>query len=361
MFRISFDPVWHVRRTDTEGDTQETRQLLRLLAGIENSGSIAAASRDLRLSYRHAWGLLRDAEAMFGGEILEKQPGRGTRLSALGRVLLRADERVRARLTPTLETLASELEAELRRELATERMPVRLFASHGFAVETLVETLGAAETAVELSYRNGMEALAALARRECDLAGFHVPVGRFEAEAAARSMRWLNPATHVLVHLTVRTQGLLLAAGNPKRVRGLRDLADGRIRFVNRQPGSGTRMLLEQMLQTEGLDCQRIRGFDSSEFTHAAVAAYVSSGMADAGFGVEAAARRFGLDFIPLARERYFFAAERAALERGPCATVLDILRSPAFRQRVAALPGYDSVATGQVMEIEEAFPGGRR
>lgn len=356
MFRINFEAAWQVRRSGDTAAAREMAQLLRLLAGIESSGSIASASRAMKLSYRHAWGMLRDAQALFGADLLEKQPGRGTRLSALGRLLLRADERARARLTPTLESLASELEAELRRALSSGRNSLRLFASHGFAVQALVEALNSVEAPLELSYRNSLEALAALARDECDFAGFHVPIGAFEAQAVERYMRWLDPARHALIHLAVRRQGLLVARGNPRGIAGLRDLAAGGVRFVNRQPGSGTRMLLELMLDAAGIGPGAINGFNTSEFTHAAVAAFVASGMADVGFGIEAAARRFGLDFIPLAAERYFFAAGTATLDTPRCAEVLAILGSPGFAARVAQLPGYDSSGIGRVLTVSEAF-----
>jgi len=357
MFKIAIQPGWQIQGTDASaGPAFDTALLLRLLAGIRASGSIAAAGRLEGLSYRHVWGLLRSAEELFGTPLLEKQPGRGTQLSHLGMVLLLAEDRIRARLSPTLDSLASELEAEIRKAVAPDRAPLRLYASHGFAVAALVDWINAANMPVELRYRNSTEAVAALARGECDLAGFHVPLGEFEGEAVRQYSQWLDPSKHVLVQLALRAQGLCVAPGNPKRIVELADLVRPGVRFVNRQAGSGTRMLLELMLGRDRVLPQDINGFDSTEFTHAAVAAYIASDMADVGFGIETAARRFGLDFVPLVTERYFFAVEQGPLKARRLDEVLTILRSPGFVQRLEALPGYEPVRTGEVLTLAQAF-----
>ncbi|AZG06975.1 LysR family transcriptional regulator [Pigmentiphaga sp. H8] len=359
MFKIAIQPGWHIQGTGAESSSAvDTSLLLRLLASIRESGSIAAAGRLEGLSYRHVWGLLRSAEQLFGTPLLEKRPGKGTRLSHLGTVLLLAEDRIRARLSPTLDSLASELEAEIRKAVAPERSPLRLYASHGFAVAALVDWINTAQMPVELRYRNSTEAVAALARGECDLAGFHVPIGPFEQDAVRQYLQWLDPRKHVLVQLALRVQGLCVAPGNPKRIRALGDLARPGVRFVNRQAGSGTRMLLELMLARDQVPQQAINGFDSTEFTHAAVAAYIASGMADVGFGIETAARRFGLDFVPLVTERYFFAVEQSALDARRLDDVLAILKAPGFIRRLEALPGYEPVATGEVLTLARAFGG---
>ncbi len=122
---------------------------------------------------------------------------------------------------------------------------------------------------------------------------------------------WLKPDTHCLIHLAVRSQGLFVRMGNPLGVHAMEDLMRREVRFVNRQVGSGTRLLLDLILAARGIDPARIEGYNNGEFTHAAVAAYIGSGMADVGFGVETAARRFGLEFVPVLKERYFFAIEK--------------------------------------------------
>lgn len=332
----------------------------RRLAGAafrgSGGGSIAQAGRELGLSYRHAWGLIRQAEQVFGHRLLHSGRGQGSTLTPLGQRLVWADARVGARLQPLLASLASELEAELGHAQRRPRTSLRLHASHGFAVAALCEQLATRRLPVALTYRNSLEAVAALAQGDCDLAGFHVPLGRFEASAAQRYLHWLRPGEHALVHLAVRTQGLFVAPSNPLKLRQLSDLARPGLRFVNRPEGSGTRFLTDLLLQHQGIERRRINGYDHTEFTHAAVAAFVASGMADVGIGVQTAADRFGLHFIPLLKERNFFAVNTVSLRRREFAPVWATLQSPAFRSQVAALKGYDAARTGDVLPIEGAF-----
>jgi molybdate-binding protein len=133
----------------------------------------------------------------------------------------------------------------------------------------------------------------------------------------------------------------------------LQDLVDRKARFVNRDHDSGTRLLFDQLLALHKIDETKIVGAQQMEFTHAAVAAYVASGMADASFGVEAAARQFGLDFVRMLTEDYFFICKRAFLETEPMQRVLDIM-APRVHQAIAALPGYIAVNTAAVSTVKD-------
>ena len=149
---------------------------------------------------------------------------------------------------PTLESMASELQEELARLLPESGPHLRLHASHGFAVESLMQRMGGG-AGLELRYRTAIEALASLERGECDLAGFQVPLGEFEEPIMARYAQWLHADDYLLIHLAVRNTGLFVVAGNPKNIHGIADLARGDVRFVNRQIGSSTRHLISLMLQ----------------------------------------------------------------------------------------------------------------
>ena len=148
-----------------------------------------------------------------------------------------------------------------------------------------------------------------------------------------------------------------MARGNPKRIRALADLVSGRVRFLNRQPGSGTRLLLDLLLQHAHVDTRAIEGYEILEYTHAAVAAYVGSGMADAGFGLEVPARRFGLDFVPLVTERYFFICRNEFLNEPAMQQFNAVLADAQFRAQVALLPGYDPGEAGRLQAAREAYP----
>ena len=355
MFKISIQPAWRVTR-DEEVELA-LPGLLALLAAIDELGQIEQACAHLKVSYRHGWGLLRTGEEVFGTPLVSKTRGRGTSLTALGKKLLWADKRIAARLAPTLDSLASELETELMKDIEHRKQILRVHASHGFAVETLRGHLVEAAIPVELKYCGSLDAVAALARGDCDVAGFHVPLGKFEAAAWEQYRRWLKPKKHRLIHLAVRQQGLFVPPGNPKNITGLDDLVRKDVVFVNRQPGSGTRILLDLLLDERGLDNDQIHGFRNAELTHAAVAAYIASGMADVGFGVHTAAHRFHLDFVPIADERYFIACNASMMKSDAVRGMLEIMQHENFHAVVDRLPGYDSTDAGQQLTLDQAIP----
>ncbi|MEY4208630.1 MAG: hypothetical protein RLZZ20_1782 [Pseudomonadota bacterium] len=354
MFKVRISPHWEIRRA--ESTALDTAVLLSLLRAIEETGSIARAAQTVGLSYRYAWGLLREAESLFGYSLMQTGRGRGTSLSPLAEKLIWADRRIAARLTPTLDSLASELETELGKTLGNTGSVTRLDASHGFAVAAFLKQAGESGLPIDLRYRNSSDAVAALSRGESDLAGFHVPLGEFESLTMERYRRWLDPKAHKLIHLAVREQGLFVNPGNPLGIVAITDLARDHVRFVNRQAGSGTRTLLELLLERQSILPSQVSGFENTEFTHSAVAAFIASGMADVGFGVQTAAERFKLDFIPLVRERYFFAVKAETLEQPQMKQLVSVLCSSSFRDAVNQLPGYDASDTGKILTLPEAF-----
>jgi molybdate transport repressor ModE-like protein len=354
MNKVSIKPVWTI--SAAQGDSLSPR-LLELLAQVSDHGSLSGACRHSGASYRHAWNLVRQGEQQLGAALLHMERGKGSALTPLGDKLVWAGHRIAARLTPMLETLASELEVEIGRMLSSQGDLLRVHASHGFAIEKLLDTLIAGQVPVERKYVGTQEALAALHDGACDLAGFHVPEGEFEARTLAHYRRWLDPALNRIVHIATRHQGLMLAPGNPLKIYGVRDLVRPGLRFVNRQHGSGTRLLLDCLLDAAGVDANDIAGYEQGEYTHAAVAAYVASGMADAGFGVETPARRFKLDFMPVATERYFLLCREATLAKPQLQSMLAVLRSADYQHAVGELPGYVPVRCGEVETLARAFP----
>ncbi len=232
-----------------------------------------------------------------------------------------------------------------------------MHASHGYAIELLRNFLARRNVSIDLKYRGSMEALASLAGDNCELAGFHVPLGELQREVLGFYVKWLDPARHVLMHLSTRRQGIMTAAGNPKTVFALADLAKPGLRFINRQFGSGTRILLDLLLKREGIDSGAIGGYDTGEFTHSAVASCVASGLADAAFGVETGAREFDLDFIPVLSERYFLICPADALRSPQIRRLREAAQSKQFRAEAARLPGIDVTQAGAVLQLDEAFP----
>ncbi len=352
MYKVSIEPHWRISHDRKQA--MDTAMLLKLLDAIQNAGTILQAAKEMKLSYRHAWGLLREAESVFGTPLLEKNRGRGTTLTRFASTLLWADKRISARLSAILESLSSELEIELAKSVYTYLQSLRLCASHGFAVSTLMENIIRQELSVNLRYQNSMESLASLAQGDCEIAGFHLPVMIEDAETLQPFLRYLSNDAHLLIHLANLEQGLLIARGNPKRILSFRDLTKDNVRFVNRQSGSSTRQLFESMLAKNGIDSSKINGFETTEFTHAAVAAYIASNMADVGFGVETAARRFGLDFVPLVKERYFFAIPKDMLQNPTMREILAIMGSRQFSLEINQLGGYDATDTGRIYSVDD-------
>jgi putative molybdopterin biosynthesis protein len=356
MPQIEIRPSWVF--TDEAGRTVD-HQLFALLDAIHETGKLTQAAERVGLSYRHAWNSLGKWAQFFGSALVIMEKGKGARLSALGEKLLWAQARARARLSPQLENLASELNLEVERALTAPHPTLRLHASHGYAVAELPELIRTdGRIGLDLQYLPATDALASLSRGACDLAGFHVPEGTPGARALDLYGQWLDLRQHRLIHLVRRQQGLFVKPGNPKGIVSLQDLARPGVRFINRQRGSGTRLLLDTLLEQGGVDAGAIDGYATQEFTHAAVAAFVASGMADVGMGVEPPAREFKLEFLPIAAERYFLIAREQTLALPAAAVLLELLRGPDFRKRVARLPGYSSDHAGEIGLIGEAFPG---
>jgi putative molybdopterin biosynthesis protein len=142
----------------------------------------------------------------------------------------------------------------------------------------------------------------------------------------------------------------MLAPGNPKNIRVLQDLARPGVRFINRQRGAGTRLLLDFLLEEEGLTAGAIQGYDREEYTHMAVAVNVFSGTADVGLGILAAANALGLDFIPLLPERYDLVVPESTFADPRFQTLLSVIRSAAFQEAATALGGYDLKDCGKIL-----------
>lgn len=357
MYKVRIQPRWELEGAD---GARLPAHLVDLLVAVRATGSLAAAARSIGLSYRYAWGQLQDARAVFGQPLLRMTRGRGAKLTAIGERLVWADNRIAARLSPMLDSLATELEAELERTVSAHAMPLRVHASHGFGVEALRRTMAEADLPLDLKYRSPDDALSALRSGACDIAGLHLPIGDLEPALFAHYRDRLDLDADRVIHLAMRRQGLVLAPGNPRRIETLQDLERPDVRMIHRQPGSGTRLLLEAMLARHGIAFERIRACDVEELTHAAVSAYVASGLADVGFALEPPARRYGLDFYPLVTEHYFFLCHNDVLESGRLTDLLALLRSDRFRRELGQLPGYDPSYCGRVQTLPDAFESAR-
>lgn len=354
MYKVSIKPQWAI--SDDQGEVLSQR-LLDLLSSVQEHGSLSGACKASGGSYRHAWNLVKQGEQLIGIPLLNKEKGKGSSLTPFGEKLVWAERRITARLSPTLETLSSELEVELAKMVSSNNNVLRVHASHGFAIEKLIETLINNHKEIERKYVGSQESAASLFEGKCDIAGFHIPEGEFQDQVLARYAKWMNKKNSRIIHIATRRQGLMVAKGNPLNIREIKDLTKPGIRFINRQPSSGTYLLLECFFKKEKIDPRKIIGFNQSEFTHAAVAAYVASGMADVGLAVETPSYRFNLDFIPIATERYFLMCNQNLLETPDMKYILEILNNEDFKNAINQLPGYSAEKCGTVETVLEAFP----
>jgi len=347
MIRIDIRPVWRFRSQDEERAFDF--QLITILERLDATSKLTHAAEGADISYRHAWNLIADWEEFFGAPLVQKVRGRGTRLSPLGKRLLWAGRRAQARLAPELDNLAAEFARSLNASLSDAVAGLVIHASHDFAVAALRDIAGT-EHPIELQYKGSFDALAALRRGECDLAGFHVPDGRLGELMARRYAECLPMGEHRLIAFARRVQGLIVRPGNPKDLRDVADLCREDVRMVNRQRGSGTRALLEFLISSNGLDRASMRGYDDEEITHAAVAALIAGNQADVGFGVQAAAVQYRLGFVPVCTERYYLACRAEDLESPPIRSLVALLRGERFAKVVAGLAGYSAPDAGEVV-----------
>ncbi|MBS0338403.1 MAG: LysR family transcriptional regulator [Proteobacteria bacterium] len=330
--------------------------LFRLLHEIAASGSLAEAARRLGVSYRHAWGQVGKWGQVFGRPVVDLRQGRGASLTEFGRKLLWSEELVQARISHELEKVRREIEQALAGESGEPRLV--LAASHDLALAELRDRLAQrGGLKLDLRFGGSLESLCALSKGQCALAGFHLAEGLDDAGAAAFH-RHLKDRVHTLIGVATRTQGLMVARGNPERIRSLADLTRKGVRIVNRQRGSGSRVEFDQLLSGAGIPAEAIDGYLSEEFTHLAVAATVAGGRADAGYGIRAAASAYGLEFIPLLTERYYLACRTGLLADPAIVEFVGLLNSPEFRRILAALPGYGSAITGRSYAVREALRG---
>ena len=338
------------RRAGQGGATLDAR-LLPLLREIARRATLRAAAAHLGISYRSAWDLLLAQTAAVGGSLVTLEQGRGARLTPLAERLLAADDAARSQLLALEPKLAVALAAG---ERGAEGRALRVCASHDPLLAAFIEQPATrAQVALELSFKGSQESLADFAANRADLAGFHLPLREGGAPAPGPLAKLLSARRHRLIRFAGREQGLILPAVNPKRLRGLADLTRKGVRFINRQRGSGTRLLFDQLLAEQGLDPARIRGYGDEEFTHLAVAVSVAAGRADAGFGVHAAAARFGLDFLPLRRERYWFAVRARVAGDPPVERFCAALAGRAFRRLAQGFVGYEVRGAGEVCGVD--------
>ena len=225
-----------------------------------------------------------------------------------------------------------------------------VIGSHDNTIDLIGDEIRQKGSSIRLSSGNvgSLGGLMALKKGICHLAGSHLLDTETGQYNVSYIKKYLKGTRISIFHLVLRDQGLIVSKGNPKAIGGIEDLVNQDASFVNRQAGSGTRILFDYKLDQLGIDPAAISGYDREEFTHMNVAVDVLSGAADCGMGIFAAAKALDLDFIPVVREQYDLIIPSANLELENVRFLIDTVGSDSFKERVSGLGGYDPSKSGE-------------
>ena len=379
---------------------QVRNPLIDLLRAVSQAGSISAAARAMKLSYRHVWGELKRWETVLGHELIVWDKGQAARLTEFASKLMWAEAQAQARLAPQIEALQNELERTFAIAFDDSAHVVTLYASHDDALSRLrdhalqqqseprlenrsgdghgdghgdgsgdgnlnrhaeAQGLGGAPSGrlhLDIRFTGSVDAIRALNEGRCVMAGFHTQQHPAIRSLAARTYKpLLKPGLHKIIGFAERTQGLMVAPGNPLGLKNLHDVARTGAGFVNRALGTGTRVLLDELLAQAGLTSDALSGYAHNEPSHTAVAQTIASGSADTGLGIEQAARSRGLDFVPLLRENYHLVCLKSALEEPAIRALRTLLQSKAWQQTLSGMPGYAPSSSGEVLALGKLLP----
>ena len=340
--------------------------LFELLAAVQEHGSIRHAAQAMGSSYRHVWGALKQWEDALGEPLVAWVQGKPARLTPFALRLLWAERHARTRMTPHIEALRAELLHVLAQAQDPELELLEIHAGHDPALSLLREQAAGQQLHLSLRFAGSLDALTALAAGRCAVAGFHLPALPHGSPVYAAALKpLLKPGQHVFIGCTRRRAGLMLRDDAGATLRSETALADliagqaaGRPRFINRQPGSATRLLMDHLLHTQSIAPEAIAGYLAPpEDSHLAVAAAIASGQADIGPGTEAAAAEFGLRLVPLVEEQCFLVCTKAALDTPAVTRLRDALAGLGFADALEALPGYLSARPGELLSVGQALP----
>ncbi len=338
--------------------------LFDLLTALQSQGSITHAAKAMGRSYRHVWGEVRRWETVLRMPLVTWEQGKRAQLTAFALRLMWAERQARSRLTPHLEALRAELRHVLAHAHDDAYAVVEMLASHDMQLPALQALVERHNVHLSLSFAGSAEALRHLNAGVCALAGFHMPRLTSASQTFANALRpLLRPGDHKLIGSHQRTQGLIFSKamayklGTPTSIEAV-FAPQSLWRFVNRQPGSGTRLLTDHLCAEAGLDILALSHYDAAvEFTHVAVAASIAAGEADVGMGVEAAAATHGLGFMPLVEEDYYLVCLKDQLHSPAIQRIRDALKSPAWGRALNTLPGYHPHQPGDVLSLTRALP----
>jgi len=297
---IAIKPVLMLESAGKSHASTDLSSIANLLREVQRGKTIQSAAEALDVSYRTLWNQLKVAEKALGTPLLLSIKGHGSKLSPAAESFLNSVAEMERRFDRVSQDEVRRLSGELS-SLINPR-PVRwVFCSSS---DPLIEQVIDGFAHIDYQTMGSGQALERLLSGDADIAGFHLP----DQDSLLQVQAHLKSAGMLAYPLMRRTQGLMVSTGNPLRIKKLVDLARPEVRFINRQKGAGTRLLLDTLMEKEGIRSDRIRGYRHEEFTHTAVATAIVAGTADAALGLKYIAAQFRLGFVPLEEETFYLA-----------------------------------------------------
>jgi molybdate transport repressor ModE-like protein len=332
--------------------------LMALLQAVAQKGSISAAARELHLSYRHVWGELKRWEEVLGHELIIWEKGQSAKLTEFGDKLMWAERQTQARLAPQLAALRADLERTFAVAFDPDAHVLTMYASHDDALPRLREQSATAGLHLDIRFCGSVDAIRALNEGRCTLAGFHTQSNPANSSHTAQAYKpLLQPGLHKIIGFAQRSQGLITATGNPLQLHSLVDVVKTQARFVQRSPGTGTRVLLDDLMAQAGLHSQDLNNWPDEEPSHTALAEAIASGRCDVGLGIESTAHARGLGFVPLIQEQFHLVCLKSVLDTPPMQALRHFLQDPAWAQILSTLPGYQAQNPGEVQSLSKRLP----
>jgi molybdate transport repressor ModE-like protein len=312
--------------------------LSRLLKDIGSGSSLVVASKKSGTSYRGAWGKLNQVEASLGMPLIVRTKGHGSILTEFGAFFLQFIDEMQANHYESSNAYQDALLKEIKKIEKSESSRWKFLSSSDSIIQRAVTEV----KGFDLKIAGSGESLEKLLNNEAHIAGYHVS----DEKSSKAIHRRLSKSGIQIYPVMKRTQGLIVKKGNPLRIRSIDDLVDRKVRFINRQIGSGTRLLLDTLLMEEGIEPSDINGYLHEEFTHSAVANAILASKADVGMGVKNVAMENGLGFVPLKDEIFFIAMHREMVSQSDASKLIRKIRSYS-----GETPGYKAISLNRQIE----------
>ena len=325
----------------TKADGKSSIELIwlsQLLKDIGRGSSLVVASKKSGASYRGAWGKLNQAEETLGMPLIVRTKGHGSILTKFGEFLIQFIEDMQAGYLKHDAQYHDMLLKEIKKIRKSESLRWKFFSSS----DSVIQKAAGEVSGIDLKIAGSGESLERLLNNEAHIAGYHVS----DQKSSKAIYQRLSKNDIEIYPVMKRTQGLIVKKGNPLHIRSIEDLIGKKVRFINRQIGSGTRLLLDTLLMEEGVDPTAINGYLAEEFTHSAVANAILAGKADVGLGVKNIALENGLGFVPIKDEIFFIAMNKEMAAQSESSRLIRKIRSAS-----GETPGYKAVSLNRQIQ----------